>query len=64
MKSLSAIMCLECRNKERTKNIPSKEELTNLIANMSMSEIGRKYNVTGNAVKKWCIKYNISYKDK
>jgi len=64
IKSTSSIMCLECRNKERAKNIPSKEELSELIGNFSMSEIGRKYNVTSKAVEKWCKKYNILYKNK
>ena len=38
-----------------------KETLNDLINNQNLSyeEIGRKYNVTGNAIKKWARKLNI-----
>ena len=42
----------------------SKEELINFINNKkSFSEIGRSYNVSGNAVKKWLIKYGLYSKE-
>lgn len=47
-------MCIECRNKETIKNIPSKEELEKNIYNIPFTKIGEMYGVTDNAVKKWC----------
>lgn len=38
---------------------PTKEELLLLIKEHSCARIGNMYNVTGNAVKKWLIKYDI-----
>ncbi|TCI24647.1 group II intron reverse transcriptase/maturase [Exiguobacterium sp. SH5S4] len=47
------------RTSERKSNRPSKEILLNLIQTESYLEIGRKFEVSGNAVKKWAIKYGI-----
>lgn len=33
---------------------PSREELKNLIRTVSFVQIGKKFNVTDNAVRKWC----------
>lgn len=57
--------CQECyhifsRKTER----PSRDELKNLIRNYSFVEIGRKYGVTDNAIKKWCDGYNLPRKKK
>ena len=40
-------------------NRPSREELKDLIYNFSFEEIGRKYSITGNSVKKWCKALNL-----
>ena len=40
--------------KKRTRERPNREELKQLIRNKSFSEIGRIYNVTDNAIRKWC----------
>lgn len=53
--------CLECNLKIRNSNMPSKDVLSSLIYKMSFEQIGRMYNVTGNAVKKWCKKYNLPH---
>ena len=37
----------------RKTNIPSEAELNNLLKTKNYSEIGRMYNVSANAVKKW-----------
>ena len=58
-KHVNAIMCIDCRNKENAKNIPSKDELYNLLPNNSICAIGRMYNVSDNAVRKWCKKYEL-----
>ena len=56
--------CLSCYNKEKSKNIPDKEELKKLIWNTPFTQIGLKYGVTDNAVRKWCDKYNLPRKVK
>lgn len=63
IKGQKAIMCKECRKKENAKNIPSKEELEKLIYKQSFLSIGRKYGVSDNAVRKWCKKYGLPYKN-
>ena len=57
--SQGAIKCLSCRNKEKSKNIPDRDKLKNLVRNTSFVQIGKKYNVTDNAVRKWCDKYGL-----
>lgn len=58
-------LCLECLKKEKLKSyldrIPDRDKLKNEIYNNSFDEIGRKYNVTANAIKKWCKFYNLPY---
>jgi DNA invertase Pin-like site-specific DNA recombinase len=43
---------------------PSLEELTKLVWEKSLTEIGKDYSVSGNAVKKWCLKNKISYPER
>lgn len=57
--SHGAIKCLSCRNKEKSKNIPEREELKSLIRTTPFTEIGHLYKVTDNAVRKWCDKYGL-----
>jgi very-short-patch-repair endonuclease len=38
---------------------PPKEILENLIWEMSQSEVAKQFNVSDNAVKKWCAQYGI-----
>lgn len=54
-KWLKSKKCITCYNnsKRKVKNIPPKEDLLNMIKESSMEAVGRKYGVTGNAVKKW-----------
>lgn len=56
--------CLDCYKKEKAKNIPVKEVLINDLLTYSMIQIGKKYNVSDNAVRKWCKKYDLPYKQK
>lgn len=55
-KAHDAKMCFECYNKEKAKNIPTKEELEKLIYIYTFAELGRKFNVSSNTIKKWCKK--------
>ena len=57
-------MCSECYKNKRTENIPSKDELEELIGKMPIVKIGEIYGVSDNAVRKWCIKYNIQFRRK
>lgn len=54
-------------NIEPIKNytIPTKEELIQLFKKyITFENIGRLYGITGNAIKKWCKKYDLPYKAK
>lgn len=64
IKTHSAKMCIECRNKMKSKNIPPKEELEKYIYNTSFLKIGKIYGVSDNAIRKWCKKYNLPYRKK
>lgn len=41
---------------------PTREELKELIRNKSFTEIGSKYKVSDNAIRKWCIQENLPSK--
>lgn len=60
----SSIRCVECANKEKSKKQriverPERQELKSLIRSQNFLQIGRKYGVTDNAVRKWCDGYNL-----
>lgn len=58
-----SIRCKACyikyHREQALLSIPTREELKNLIRKETFVSIGLKYNVTDNAVKKWCISYNL-----
>lgn len=55
-----SLRCIPCNNKLlRMTERPSREELKNLIRNKPFTQIARKYNVSDNAVRKWCDSYNL-----
>ena len=53
--------CLKCVGKFRRKvvNRPDKEILQKMISEMSWSDIGKKYDVSNNSVRKWAIEYGL-----
>lgn len=54
--------CQSCASIEMKKGIskrPYKEQLTQDITTMSIVQVGKKYGVSDNAVKKWCKFYDI-----
>lgn len=53
----SSCVQLKKYNKDIIK--PTREELKQLIRIMPFTEIGDKYNVSDNAVRKWCDKMNL-----
>lgn len=61
MVSRTAHMCKLCYSEKIAKNIPTKRQLHRDLKNfVSFAELGRKYNVSDNAVRKWCRKYGFS----
>lgn len=40
-------------------NYPDRDTLKILIRSKSFVEIGKQFNVSGNAIKKWCVKNNL-----
>ena len=61
--SSKAERCKECSAKTKViplENMPiTREELKNMIRTMPFTQIGNKYNVTDNAIRKWCEKFKL-----
>lgn len=60
----NSIKCRKCSSKEnafarRIIERPSIEKLLELKNNLSMTKIGKLYNVSDNTIRKWCKFYNI-----
>ena len=66
--SNGAIRCRECQDKSRQikiEDLPvTREELKNLIRTTPFTQIGIKYYVSDNAIKKWCDKFNLPRRKK
>jgi Zn finger protein HypA/HybF involved in hydrogenase expression len=59
-KNKASELCSVCDDLSRRKVIrPSKEQLTQDIQELPMTTIGKKYNVSDNAVRKWAKGYGI-----
>lgn len=53
-------MCSKCYAKSiRTVERPSAEQLLEEVATSSFAAVGRKYNLTDNAIRKWCKTYGL-----
>ena len=58
-----AIRCVECSGlNKRVVERPSRIQLKQDIRSMSMVAVARKYNVTDNAVRKWCDSMSLPRK--
>lgn len=58
--SKNAIRCVNCQNiQQQITDRPSREELKNLIRILPFTKIGEMYNVSDNAIRKWCDSYNL-----
>lgn len=65
--SLGATRCITCNrlfrklhtNRVDKTSVPDSETLRKLLSEYNYTQIGRMYNVSGNAVKKWAIRYNL-----
>ncbi len=55
------IGCSDCfkYNHRKVKNRPKKKQLMKMIEEMTWVAIGRKYNVSDNAVRKWARSYSL-----
>lgn len=58
-------LCNNCyKETTRTVKRPNREELKNMIRKETFTSIGRKYGVTDNAIRKWCISEKLPSKKK
>lgn len=63
--SSDALRCKDCEYKNRVTEKPiTRDELKKLLRSTSFVEIGRQYNVSDNAIRKWCIGYNLPSRKK
>lgn len=61
--SYGALRCRSCQAKSRVTTKPvQREELKNLIRKETFVAVGKKFNVTDNTIRKWCIQYNLPSK--
>lgn len=61
--SQKAYLCKDCADKKKQIcERPSREELKSMIRTQTFTSIAKQYNVSDNAVKKWCDKYNLPRK--
>ena len=53
-------MCFECYSiQNRKSKRPSREELKEIIRKFPFTQIGKKYGVSDNAIRKWCVTENL-----
>ena len=63
--STNASYCVECSHiMQRKVNRVDRAELKQLIRTQPFTQIAKKYGVTDNAIRKWCIKENLPSKKK
>lgn len=56
-------MCVSCaRLASRKVERPNREDLKKLIRTTSFTSIGKKYEATDNAVRKWCKAYKLPFR--
>ena len=59
----NSVFCIECAQKQRRKvERPSRERLKKEIRENSFLALSQYYKVSDNAIRKWCIYYNLPYK--
>lgn len=58
--SYTATRCLNCEKiRCRKVNRPSREELKQMIRNLTFTSIASKYSVSDNTIRKWCDYYSL-----
>lgn len=59
----TAKLCEKCMHEsQRIVDRPSREELKELIRKLPFTQIGKKYGVSDNAIRKWALSYNLPSK--
>lgn len=59
----TSIRCKTCANKKLITEKPvTREKLKELIRTTPFTTIGKQYNVSDNAIRKWCLQYNLPTK--
>lgn len=59
--SLKATRCTKCQSlSRRTTERPSPEQLEEELRQTNFTQVGRKYSVTDNTIRKWCKAYGMS----
>ena len=57
--------CSKCEKESQRKvTRPSRKELKQLIRTNSFLSLGKKYGVSDNAIRKWCLFYNLPNRKK
>lgn len=60
-----SVRCVECDKKHRRTSCPlNREELKQLIRTLPFTTIGKQFNVSDNAIRKWCTWFNLPYRKK
>lgn len=56
--------CLSCLGKRKrvVEERPNREELKKMIRTLSFVQIGKQFNVSDNAIRKWCKSDNLPFK--
>lgn len=63
--SKGSLRCIDCNNIfSQQKERPTREKLKEEIRNYSFVELGLKYGVADNTIRKWCKKHNLPTKRK
>lgn len=64
--SYGSTRCMDCYLKNNRKDRPTKEELEQMLIeyNGNFEALGRKFNLNGNSIRKWCKGYNMPYHSK
>lgn len=61
--SKGALRCSKCSHVLQQKSDrPSREELKEMIRTLPFTSIGKQFNVSDNAIRKWCEAYNLPKK--
>ena len=56
----NSLRCPNCAHKTQRKvNRPSREVLKDMIRTMPFTKIAEEFNVTDNAIRKWCDEVNL-----
>lgn len=64
LKSNMGKLCLQCYKKQQHEHIPSRKELKTLIRQYTFTDIGKRYGVSDNAIRKWCKYYNLPFRSR